>query len=298
MPKDQTNTLRHANEWGAIESVLLRHARDAFGDADRIAAQWRELNYLAAPDADAAITEYDRFAALIAGTGAEVHYLPVDDGLTLDSIYVRDAALPAPGGVVLCNMGKPERRGEPAAIGRYLEQAGIPVLGRIEAPGTLEGGDVVWLDAGTLVVGEGYRTNAEGIRQLRALLGEGVEVIVVPLPHWDGPQDVFHLMSMLSPVDRDLAVVYSRPMPSTFRTWLIEERGMTLVETPEEEFASMATNVLAIGPREAVMIEGNPLTQARLEAAGAIVHTFAADEISRKGLGGPTCLSRPLTRAG
>ncbi len=287
----------HANEFGEIRSVLLRHSKDSFGSSVRINAQWKDLNYISQPNSLEADSEYDAFASLIEQVGCKVHYLPADDNLSLDCIYVRDAAFPVPGGVVLCNMGKPARADEPVAMAEYLEDNGIPVKGFIKGDGRLEGGDIVWLDHRTVVVGEGYRSNASGIAQLRDYLGDSVDdFIVVPLPHWDGPSDVFHLMSMISPLDKDLAVVYSKPMPSKFRTWLMD-RGMELVEVPDEEFYSMGCNVLAIRPREVIMIAGNPITRKRLEDTGVTVHEYKADEISLKGLGGPTCLSRPLIRA-
>ena len=173
---------------------------------------------------------------------------------------------------------------------------GYPIAGRIAPPGLLEGGDVIWLDRRTVAVGRGYRTNDEGIAQLRLLLGDSIdELIVVPLPHWRGPGDVFHLMSMISPVDRDLAVVYSPLMPVTFRETLCA-RGITLVEVPDDEFETMGANVLAIGPRRCIMVAGNPMTRARLEQAGAQVAEYEGLDISLKGGGGPTCLTRPLQR--
>jgi len=180
---------------------------------------------------------------------------------------------------------------------RVLRGLGVPIVGRIGGAGRLEGGDVAWIDERTVAVGRGYRTNGEGIRQLRGLLGSGVDrVVPVPLPHWRGPGDVFHLMSMFSPVDRDLAVVYSPLLPVPFRD-LLCQRGYRLVEVPDEEFETMGCNVLAVGPRRCVALEGNPLTRRRLEAAGAEVHVYRGREISAKGGGGPTCLTRPLFRA-
>ena len=162
--------------------------------------------------------------------------------------------------------------------------------------GLLEGGDVAWLDGRTIAVGRGYRTNDAGIAQLRALLGDRVdEFITVALPHWRGAGDVFHLMSIISPVDRDLAVVYSPLMPVPFRERLLAE-GKTLIEVPDEEFARMGANILAIAPRRCVLLDGNPITRAKLEAAGAEVLTYEGSEISVKGGGGPTCLTRPLVR--
>ena len=178
-----------------------------------------------------------------------------------------------------------------------LAGLGVPVLGRITGDGRLEGGDVCWLDERTVAVGQGYRTNAEGIRQLRALLGERVdEVITVPLPHWTGPDDCLHLLSFISPVDTRKAVVYSRLMPVPFRQLLLD-RGWELIEVPDAEYESMACNVLAVAPGRCIMLAGNPETQAHLEAADVAVTTFEGDDLCLKGGGGPTCLTRPLYRA-
>ena len=193
-------------------------------------------------------------------------------------------------------MGKPQRAAEPSAQERYFRSAGVPVVGSIQPPGLLEGGDFVWLDNRTAAVGLGYRTNGAGVRQLRDLLGDSIdELVEVALPHWRGPGDVFHLMSIVSPVDRDLAVVYSPLMPVSFRLHLLE-RGTSLIEVPDDEFVTMGANVLALEPGKALMIAGNPKTRARLEAAGVEVIEYAGSEISLKGGGGPTCLTRPLSR--
>jgi N-dimethylarginine dimethylaminohydrolase len=281
---------------GALQTVLLKHARDAFRDAAAVETSWRALNYLAAPDPGRAAAEYDRFAALLEEAGARIQWLPADDVTGLDSLYVRDASIPSGAGMILCNMGKAARATEPAAQAAAFREFGIPVAGAVTGAGKIEGGDVVWLDEKTLAVGRGYRTNDEGIRQVREMLGEGVEVVVAPLPHWRGPADVFHLMSILSPIDRDLALVYSPLLPVPFRELLLA-RGFDLVEVPEEEFESMGCNVLALGPRRCLMLDGNPITRKRLEQAGAQVAVFTGDEICRKGSGGPTCLTRPILRS-
>ncbi|MGH9346061.1 MAG: dimethylarginine dimethylaminohydrolase family protein [Vicinamibacterales bacterium] len=282
------------NEYGRLRRLFMRHAGGLF-TAARIEPEWRALTFTAPPDAGRAIEQYDAFLELVAASGARVEDCRDAAGLTLDAIYVRDASIVTPHGLVLCHMGKPARQGEPAAQGRAYGALGLPVIGAIDAPGLLEGGDVVWFDDRTVAVGRGYRTNDDGIRQLRRLLGDGVEVVVVPLPHHRGPGDVFHLMSILSPVDEDLAVVYSPLLPVPFREWLLA-RGIRLVEVPDEELESIGVNVLAIAPRRCVMLDGNPLTRARLEAAGAQVAVYDGSEISLKGGGGPTCLTRPLDR--
>lgn len=280
---------------GQIRRLVLKHVRDAFIDDGRIDRQWRQLNYYGRPDLGRAIAEYDRFAGLLKDLGADVTFLPKDEAVTMDSLYPRDAAIPSDKGVILCSMGKVDRRTEPAAMAALLRELGVPIAGAISGGGRLEGGDVIWLDQKTLAVGRGYRTNDEGIRQLRELLGEDVELIVVPLPHWRGPADVFHLMSMISPVADGLAVVYSPLLPVPFRQFLLG-RGIGLVEVPDEEFESMGCNVLAVAPRICLLRNGNPKTRQRLEAAGVEVHEFAGDEICGRGAGGPTCLTRPLTR--
>ena len=280
-----------------LKSVLLKHARDAFGDQPALDATWEDLAYLARPDFAGAVAEYEAFQELLERLGTEVHLAPPDPATGPDSVYVRDATVICDRGAILCNMGKQARETEPGAAERSLRDIDIPVVGRIMGSGRMEGGDVAWIDERNVAVGLGYRTNAEGIRQLRALLDSGVErVVPVPLPHWQGPGDVFHLMSMFSPVDRDLAVVYSPLLPVPFRQLLLK-KGYELVEVPDEEFESMGCNVLAVGPRCCVALDGNPVTRRRLEAAGAEVHTYRGREISAKGGGGPTCLTRPLVRS-
>jgi len=274
--------------------LFLKHARDAFVSPEAIASEWKALNFVAPPDVARAIDEYDRFVDRLTRLGGRPTFFPRSTGVGLDSIYVRDASVACSDGIVLGRMGKPARAAEPAAQETLFRASGVPILGAIEPPGTLEGGDVTWLGDRIVAVGRGYRTNDEGIRQLRALLAHAVdELIVVALPHWRGPGDVFHLMSVISPVDRDLAVVYSPLLPVPFRERLLD-LGISLVEVPDEEFDTMGANVLAVAPRRCLMLAGNPGTRGRLEQAGVEVLEYEGREISLKGGGGPTCLTRPL----
>jgi N-dimethylarginine dimethylaminohydrolase len=284
------------SEVDRLARLVVKHPRDAFGGRARIHAEWRDLGYTAPPDFARAIEEYDSFLDLLGQSGAEILSLPAGQDVGLDSVYVRDASIVCNRGVILCAMGKPQRTGEPGAQAAAFAGWGIPVVGRIEPPGRLEGGDLVWLGPRSVAVGRGYRTNDDGIEQLRCLLGDAIdELIVVPLPHWRGQGDVFHLMSILSPVADDLAVVYSPLMPVPFRERLLA-RGLQLVEVPDEEFDSMGANVLALAPRHVLMLAGNPRTRARLEQAGVQVLEYLGQEISVKGGGGPTCLTRPVAR--
>ena len=281
---------------GKIRSVFIKNVQQAFISEAHIEQHWKALNYLGKPDLNIALSEYKSFQSVLEQYVAEIYYLPEDPTVNMDSVYCRDAAIATDKGMIICNMGKAERRHEPLAERKAFEVNGIEVLGSITAPGTLEGGDVAWLDEHTLAVGHTYRTNEEGIRQLTVLLEPlAVNVITVPLPHYKGPSDVFHLMSIFSPVDTDLAVVYSPLMPVVFRNLLLQ-RGYKLVEVPDEEFESMGCNVLALAPRECLIVDGNPKTKAALENAGCKVIVYEGVEISVKGGGGPTCLTRPMYR--
>jgi len=283
-------------EVGLLKRVYLKHPKEAFPAEDVLAAQWQELGYRRRPDPSRASDESDALIELLEGFGARVDLFPSHEDTGLDSMYVRDASILTEDGIILCNMGKRARRGEPEAQEESYRRMEIPILGQIEGDGRLEGGDFVWLDHETAVVGRGYRTNDEGIRQLRRILCKGeVDLIEVPLPHWKGPGDVFHLMSFLSPIDMNLALVYSPLLPVPFRELLLS-RGISLVEVPDGEFDTMGCNVLAVAPRVCVMLEGNSETLRRLEQAGAEVHTYVGEEISVPGEGGPTCLTRPLFR--
>ncbi|MEP5610611.1 MAG: arginine deiminase family protein [Cyclobacteriaceae bacterium] len=274
----------------------MKKPENGFINQEFVDQEWESLNFLAAPNFEQAKEEHKTLTNLIATRHPEIHYLPTSDQVTLDSVYCRDATIVTDFGIVLCDMGKDKRKKEPEQERQFFEHNNIKILGRIESPGTLEGGDVAWLDQNTLAVGHTYRTNYEGIRQLKRLLNPvGVELIVAEMPHYQGPSDVFHLMSVLSPVDFKKAVIYSPLMPIHFRNELLA-RDYELIEVPDEEFESMAANVLAIAPGECIMVSGNPITKSRLEAAGCTVYEYDGEEISVKGGGGPTCLTRPILR--
>jgi dimethylargininase len=274
-----------------LRRVLVRRPDEAFGGADP--ARW---HYASQPDLSEARREHDAFVDLLRGAGAEVieHDAPQPD--RADSIFVFDPVLITDRGTVLLRMGKALRRGEEEALARRLQEAGVPILGALEGAATAEGGDLLWLDDHTLAAGQGFRTNAEGLRQLREILAPlGVEVVPVELPCFGGPEACLHLLSLISLVDHDLAVVYPSLLAVPF--WRrLRERGIRLIEVPEEEFPTQGPNVLALAPRKALMLEGNPVTRRRLEEAGCEVLTYRGREISLKAEGGPTCLTRPVWR--
>jgi N-dimethylarginine dimethylaminohydrolase len=273
---------------GELRRVLVRapRAEDLHG--------WQACSWRAEPDAAAIAQEHEAFCTLLEDGGAEVVYAESAAKGNPDAIYTYDPALVGDEGALLLHPGKDIRRPEVDAMGEDFERAGVPVAGRLDDPAWAEGGDCCWLDEHTLLAGCGYRTNEAGIARLRELL-PGVEVIAYDLPHWHGRDEVMHLMSLISPLAPDLTVVYE-PLLPTRLAQLLEERGVELVPVPDDEFGSMGSNVLALAPRVALAVEGNPRTRERMERAGVEVLTYRGEELS-KGDGGPTCLTRPLLRA-
>jgi dimethylargininase len=257
-------------------------------------AAWKPYGWREEPDPARMEEEHEAFRALLADAGVEVIVAATPHSLDPDAIYVYDPALVTDDGAVMLRPGKEGRRGEVEVMAADFVEAGLPIAGRLDAPAMVEGGDTLWLDERTLLVGRGYRTNDEGIRQLAEAL-PGVDVVAFDLPHLRGAGEVLHLMSLLSPLDVGLAVAYPPLMPVRLME-LLAERSVELVEVPDEEFETMGPNVLALGPRVALALEGNNETRRRMEKAGVDVRVYRGDEISRKGDGGPTCLTRPLLR--
>jgi len=254
---------------------------------------WREYGWRAEPDASAIAREHEALCDLLAGSGAEVVLAEGAADGDPDAIYTYDPALVAEAGAVLLRPGKELRRGEVDALGTDFERAGVPIAGRVEAPALAEGGDVIRLDARTLLVGLGYRTNEAGAAALAELTD--LDVLTFDLPHWHGDAEVMHLLSLLSPLADDLVVAYSPLLPVRLAE-LLAARGIEVVAVPDEEFATMGSNVLALAPRVGLVVDGNPETRRRLERAGVEVFVYEGSELS-KGDGGPTCLTCPLLRA-
>jgi dimethylargininase len=257
-------------------------------------ARWREFGWLAEPDPAVAAEQHEALCELLRAAGTEVVYARSDVAEDPDAVYVFDPVIVSDRGALLLRPGKEGRRGEPAAIAEDLRALGVPVALEMQEPATAEGGDTMWLDQRTLLVGRSYRTNDAGIRAIREAV-PGVEVLGFDLPRLRGPDACLHLLSLLSPLDVDLVVAYPPLMPIRLLE-LLAERGVAIVEVPEEEFDSLGPNVLALAPRVAVALEGNPETRRRMESAGVDVSVFEGSEIAHKGEGGPTCLTRPLLR--
>jgi len=284
------------SEYGTLKKVFIKSPEAAFKNQQLIDKQWEDLHYVDRPDFVKSKAEYLEFESHLKSIGTEIFYFSENDSVSMDSIYCRDASIVTDSGVIICHMGKGQRIPEPKACQLDYEKHGIPILGEITSPGTIEGGDVAWLDKNTLAIAHGYRTNDHGFHQIKDLLTPiGVDVIQVDLPHYKGSGDVFHLMSIFSPIDKYKAVVYSPLMTVRFREELIR-REITLIEVPDEEFESMGCNVLSIAPSRCMMVKGNPITKQRLEEAGCKVLEYSGENISVKGGGGPTCLTRPLLR--
>ena len=254
---------------------------------------WRAYGWRGAPEPRALAAEHEAFCAMLEYAGAEVL---VADGIDddLDAIYAFDPCLVTERGGVLMRPGKARRRGEAVQVEMDLQRIGIPIAGRVDGPAVAEGGDFIRLDAETLLAGRGYRTSSAGIDAVTRLL-PGVETHAFDLPHWHGENEVMHLLSLLSPVDADLVVAYPPLLPVRLAE-LLRNRGVEIVPVPDDELPTMGTNVLALEPRVALVLDGNPVTRSQLERAGVDVLVYRGTELSLKGDGGPTCLTMPLLR--
>jgi N-dimethylarginine dimethylaminohydrolase len=257
---------------------------------------WETFGYLRPVNHEQAREEHEALRQLLANEGVEVVSGEIDSGALQDAIFPFDPVIMTDAGAILTRMGKPLREREVDLAAQTMADLGIPIAGRIVEPGLLEGGDCLWIDDRTLAVGRGYRTNGEGIRQLAELLAPmDVQVHAFDLPHWNGPGECLHLLSLISMLDERLAVVH-KPLMAVALVELLAERGVELVEIPEEEFVSQGCNVLAVAPRRCVMLRENVTTAERLRAAGCEVTLYTGDEISHNRTGGPTCLTRPILR--
>ena len=281
---------------GKITDILLKHPKDAFISQENLNKTYEAFNYIGCPDYEEVLKEYEVFENHIKNNVENVYYLPQDDRTGLDSIYAHDSLKVTKKGAIYFPMGKELRSKESYAAEEFLKKNGVPTLGRIEAPGKMEGGDVVWIDEETVAIGLGYRTNEEGIRQFKELTKDFIkDYIIVPMPHGEGEDECLHLMSVISMIDQDLAVVYSKFMPVIFREYLIS-RNIKLLEVDDEEYNYLGSNVLALAPRVCVVIEGVPKIKEKMEAEGCTVLTYPGKELSFRGTGGPTCLTHPIRR--
>ena len=283
------------NEYSKIKEVAIRSPLSSFINNDKLSSEWQTLRFHAQPDLKEAIVEYDHFRGLLEDDGISIIDLPSSQLLTIDSIYTRDSILISKRGLILCNMGRSSRTPEAIENFNTLESKGYKIAGQIKAPGTHEGGDCIWIDDHHAAVGLGPRTNAEGIRQLKEILGASVELHVVNLPEPNHPDDVLHLMSIISPLDKDLALIYKPFMPELFISWL-GGLGIKFAEVSDKEYTLMGCNVLATSPRSIIMLEQLQGVQSKLERAGCKIRMYKGMEISRKGEGGPNGITRTLKR--
>jgi N-dimethylarginine dimethylaminohydrolase len=269
-----------------LQRVLVRRPATA-GDWD--AAGWR------VPDPTALERQHEAFCALLDGLGVEVELAPALDG-QVDAVYMHDPLIMSARGGIPLHMAKPARRREPSHAADELERLGIPVLGTLHGDAYADGGDRFWLDATTVAIGLGYRTNRAGARALQELLApEGVHVEAYDMPHDEGPAHVLHLQSFLSAATEDLCVVYEPLAPVRLLTDL-RERGIEWIAIDRESYLGMGSNVLPVRPGVVVMGRSAPAVQRALEQRGVEVHTYDGSELSLKGDGGPTCLTAPLLR--
>ncbi len=277
--------------------VIVKHPKDAFLNQEHLSKEWKKFNYLEEPDFTKAQQEYEKFLSILNQHVEQIDFLPTSESVGLDSLYAHDPVKFTKNGAIILKSGKKLRQPEAGVYKEFLQEKGIPIIGELTGDAVCDGGDIVWLNDRTLLVGRGYRTNDEAIRQLKEITKDLVdEFIVVQLPHDQGEDECLHLMSFISLVDEDLAVVYSRLMPVFLRQMLIE-RGIQLIEVPDDEYLRLGCNVLALAPRVCMIASENPSTKQQLLDAGATVYEYEGNEISYLGTGGPTCLTCPVVRS-
>ncbi|HKN37422.1 MAG TPA: arginine deiminase family protein [Terriglobales bacterium] len=282
---------------GMLERVMVCSPQNAGWDEPGNVSHWRELGFLQAPDFLAAQAQHEAMCRELESAGAEVVNLRRSAKFSLDAVYAHDISLPTDFGLILMRPGKPNRVAEANEHRQFCQGLGIPILGQIEAPGTTEAGDMVWLDSETLLIGQGYRTNAAGIEQMRALLKpKGVEVIPAPLPYGSGPSACLHLMSLISLLDEETGLA-DMPWLAVETVELLRSRGYKFVQIEPAERNTLACNVLSLGRRRLLALKENERTNERLRRAGFDVRTFPGSELCTNGSGGPTCLTRALLRS-
>ncbi len=281
-----------------LRRVIMKSPVTAWKNTNNVKKYWKDLNFISQPKFDKSVFQFNQLTSLIESFGTEILMLPKNDETNLDSIYTHDAGIATSEGIIICNMGKKIRKNEPMALKNFLIENNLPIVGEIKDPGIIEGGDIIWINERTVAVGEGYRTNKKGIQQLRDILGNQVDdVIPVPLPHWLGPENCLHLMSNVSPIDHNLFLIYPKLLPVKFIKFL-KNQNIKLIKVPDKEYESMACNVLPLAPKKCIMMSGNPITKTLLESNNVEVFTYDGSEVSLKGAGGPTCLTRPIYRQG
>jgi len=302
---------------GALECVLVCSPRTAGWNQPERAARWRELGFLHPPDFSTAQAQHEEMCRQLEAAGAEVVEAPPAVDLSLDAVYAHDALLPTDFGLIVMHPGKPNRVSEgkhqaflcsrlgvfgpgwlldPSQLTPGLDVLGPAMQAKIVPPGTTEAGDMVWLREKTLLIGHGYRTNAAGIKQMRNLLAPmGVEVLSAPLPYGPGPSACLHLMSLISLLDEQTALV-DLSWLAVETVELLRARGYRFIEIEPSERDTLACNVLSLGRKRLLALEENQKTNEKLRQAGFDVRTFPGSELCLNGSGGPTCLTRPLRR--
>jgi arginine deiminase len=279
-----------------LKNVILKHPKDAFKSQPNIDGQWQELNFIAKPDYKIALKQYDKLLNILDDNNVSMNFLPSDKDTFLDSIYTHDPMFMTPDGAIIGNMGKQFRKKETDMIEEYLINNNIPILGKIKNNGTMEGGDLIWINKSTVAVGLTYRTNIEGINQLENILSKiSITLIKVDLPHWSGPTDVLHLMSLISPLKDKLFLIYEKLIPISFLNFL-RSIDINFIHIEESEYETLACNVLPLSEDKCLIVKGNPKTRSIIEKSGIETLEIDASEICYKGSGGPTCITRPIHR--
>jgi len=279
-----------------LKKVLMKKPQNFMSKVD--SQKW---NYTFPLDQEILYENYNEFYKIIKNSGAEIVDLKLrnEKEELCDSIFTHDPSLVLNDGAIILNMGKNLRKKEAEEHINFYNEEKIPIIGKVINNGTIEGGDCLWINKKTLLVGESYRTNKIGIDQLGNIVNKhDIKLIPIKLPKYNNENSCFHLMSLISMLDEDLAIGYLKLLPLDLIN-LLNNNNIKIIEIPEDEYfksKTLAVNVLTLSPRNLVAMKGYPKTIDLLREYGCKINLFSGGELCIKAEGGPTCLTRPIWR--
>jgi N-dimethylarginine dimethylaminohydrolase len=283
-----------SSDIGRLRTVLVHRP----GDELKAIVDSTKWLWIGKPDIAKAQQEHDAMVRVLKGEGIEVLSLERNVGDRGKMYFMRDQASVTRGGVILSRMALDIRRGEERFVASRLGELNVPILRTVHGLGTLEGGNFMFLDPDTVLIGVGVRTNHEGFRQASEVLTtQGVKSIIsVPQSAYlhTFPSGFVHLDVAFNVIDTDLAIMYPEGVPYDL-VELVRERKMRIIEVPREEALRMSTNFLVVEPSKVITASGNEKTKKALEKEKVEVIEVGVDELM-KGGGSVRCMTMPLMR--
>lgn len=276
------------NEYGKLRKVLLCKPQYF---------EWEPINEVAKKNLQVqkerfnhsrAQVEHEELADALSSSGAEVYFIEPSKPHHY-MVYTRDFGKSVDDGVLLGRLRMPIRMGEDDLYEIYLREKGFPIMGQIPC-GSLEGGDIHFIDRHTLVIGTGARSSLEGVNSTREILKpQGIDVIPV-----DFEYKYLHLDLLFVVVAEKVCLLCKEGLPGDFLE-LIKQRGYEMIEVSAQDAMQLKNNVLALGDDKILSFEENVEVNKKLRAFGFEVLTPSLGMFANGG-GGPRCLTFPLER--